>query len=742
MKTIPLILSIFLSFCLSANGQTVQITDQDGVAVPSVQVFAIQREPVLFLLANGNGVLPVDKLVDGEPLVLRCIGYDTDTVIFRKTLTSVKIESAKYDLGEVLITAQYQPVALEKSVLAARTIGAPEIKQRAAVNMRDLLEKELNFRVSEDNILGSGMSMQGLGGQNVKIMIDGVPVIGRLDGNIDISQINLNNIKRVEIIEGPLAVNYGSNALAGTINLITKAPKTNEATAGAEFFTESAGYFNTSAHASLGFKNQSLSISGGRNYFDGWNPGDSEFYHQRTNVADTTRAQQWNPKDQLFADAKYRYIFKKGYAEIAGSWFDEEIINRGNPRGAYQESAIDDTYKTLRYGASAKLQFQISDNWSSHHLLAYNLYRRNKSTYITDLTGVESTLSTNNALQDTSVFSNVLARGSFIGKLNETINLQLGYEIEIETAEGKRVHDNTGQIDNYALFATSEWRPFEKLTVKPGLRWAYNSRYNAPLIPSLNVLYQLPRSIQARLSYAQGFRSPGLKELAFYFVDVNHNIQGNSDLDAERSNNFSASLTAKENQERKIGWNISGFYNQVYNLITLAQQTTTLYSYVNIGEQQTFGGRVRFDTQLRDLSLALGATYTGVSSNIDETDNQTGFLFTPEAMLRAGYAFAKSGIIANLIYKFNGRRNFFSATEDGRVTEEFIEAYQNLDFNLSRSFLDEMLNVQIGARNIFNVQNITATANGGVHSSGSSISIGTGRTYFLQLSLNLSKPKK
>lgn len=742
MKRVSVILISFLMICLSAKSQELQIVNAENDPLPGTQVFAIDRDPVLSLLANDVGIIQTGDLKVGEPLVLRRIGYFCDTLVFRKNLTVFTLQATDYKLDEVLITAQYQPVEIEKAVLNARTIGAPEIKKRGAVNMRDLLKNELNFRISRDNVLGSGMSMQGLGGQNVKIMVDGVPVIGRLDGNIDISQLNLNNVKRVEIIEGPLAVNYGSNALAGTINLITKAPKTNDARAGAEFYTESAGHFNATAHGSIGWKKQSMSISGGRNYFDGWNPGDAEFYHRRSHIADTTRAQQWNPREQLFADAKYRYIFNKGYAEVAGSWFDEEIINRGKPRGAYRESAIDDIYKTLRYSISGKLQFQLSEQWSSHHVLAYNLYRRNKSTYITDLTGVESELSTNAGLQDTSAFTNILARGSFIGGLHQKLDVQLGYEVEIETAKGNRITDDTGKIDNYALFLTSEWRPFEKLTLKPGLRWAYNSRYDAPLIPSLNLRYELPRKVQARLSYAQGFRAPGLKELSFYFVDINHNIQGNPDLEAEKSHNFSASLSAKENTQRKIGWSVSGFYNRVFNLITLAQQTTTLYSYVNIGTRETLGGRLELNSGFGNLDMGLGATYTGVSSTI-ENAGQADYLFTPEATFRVGYAFAKSGINANLIYKFNGRRNFYRlAGDDSEVTEGFIEPYQNLDFTVSRSFFGEMLDIQLGAKNIFNVQNITATTGGGVHSGSSAISIGTGRTYFLQLSLALSKSKK
>ena len=62
-----------------------------------------------------------------------------------------------------------------------------------------------------------------MSGENVKIMIDGVPVIGRQNGNLDLSQLNLLGIEHVEIIEGPLSVNYGNNALVGTINLIASA---------------------------------------------------------------------------------------------------------------------------------------------------------------------------------------------------------------------------------------------------------------------------------------------------------------------------------------------------------------------------------------------------------------------------------------------------------------------------------------------------------------------------------------
>jgi len=80
-----------------------------------------------------------------------------------------------------------------------------------------MLSTELNIRTTHDGALGSSLTMQGLGGEHIKILVDGVPVIGRENGNIDLDQINLQNVDHIEVINGPMSVVYGSNALAGVI---------------------------------------------------------------------------------------------------------------------------------------------------------------------------------------------------------------------------------------------------------------------------------------------------------------------------------------------------------------------------------------------------------------------------------------------------------------------------------------------------------------------------------------------
>ena len=159
----------------------------------------------------------------------------TDSVTFSRSLI------------ELVITGNYKPTGIDKSVLPTRNITLEKLAPLGLQNVADVLKYQANIRIQQDPLLGSGMSMQGISGENVKILIDGVPVIGRQNGNIDLSQLNIYNVERIEVVEGPLSVQYGTNALAGTINIITKkTPKKTLDFQGSTYF-ESAGHFNANS---------------------------------------------------------------------------------------------------------------------------------------------------------------------------------------------------------------------------------------------------------------------------------------------------------------------------------------------------------------------------------------------------------------------------------------------------------------------------------------------------------------
>src|SRR5690606_14797285 len=128
-------------------------------------------------------------------------------------------------IEEVVVTGQFRPTSLKNSVYKVRSLDQEYIERRASTDMSTLLNMELGIRFNNDLTLGeSDIQVMGVSGQNVKVLIDGVPMIDRGSTKQSLSQIDVNTIERIEIVEGPVSVMYGTDALAGVINIITQRP--------------------------------------------------------------------------------------------------------------------------------------------------------------------------------------------------------------------------------------------------------------------------------------------------------------------------------------------------------------------------------------------------------------------------------------------------------------------------------------------------------------------------------------
>jgi len=738
------------------NAQNISIIDSENKSPLVGATIQIEQEgatPLAFSTDN-NGLftIPNSVLNGNSNLMIHVsfIGYQTvsDTIESGKDYT-YQLQPANYSIDEVIVTAQYAPGSQEHSVHKVHVIGREKIEGMAAVTLKDVLTNELNIRISNDNILGSGMSLQGLSGQNVKILIDGVPVIGRLDGEIDLSQINLNDVERIEIVEGPLSVNYGSNALAGTINIITKKESAQKMTVGITTYTENIGTYNFNVNTAFKIKpNQHLRISGGRNYFDGWKPSDDFFPSFDQELADSNRVDQWNAKEQYFGRIQYLYQFKKLQLGFKSEYFKEEITNLGTPRTkATTIVAFDDYYNTKRWDNSLSLDGKVGQNRRINVIAAFNDYRRVKEAYLKDLTTLEQQLieeTATNDLQDTTDYQLLMSRGSITTThADKWINYELGYDLNFELATGKRIEDNEQQLGDYAIFATAELSPFKDFVIKPGVRYGYNTKYDMPVTPSLNLKYA-KGPFTFRGSYAQGFRAPTLKELYFNFDDVNHSLFGNSDLKAEQSDNYSLSISHKKLvQKVLIKSTINLFYNDITNLIDFAQVSTSgdTAIYVNIGKNKTQGATANVSFIRNALKVNLGASYIGRYNDLSDDISVDEFSYSAEFMANASYVFKKPQLTLSTYFKHQGELPSFGYNTDGAIVKQTIESYQLLDATVSKQFFKQRFQVALGVKNIFDVQQVNSTlSSNNAHSgSGSSISVGTGRTLFLKLNLQISK---
>ncbi len=745
-----LIITLFL-ISTTCVAQTIKVLSAKDKS-PLPFAFITIKNDVVFLqqITDVNGVATIGKEFKTNELytiTIKSVGYKTNVQQLTggnlNQLTEACLLPSNVQLQELVITAQYTPTITEQAIQKIKIIDKQKIAQMGAVNLRDVLTNQLNVRLQQDNILGAGISCQGVSGENVKILCDGIPMIGRLNGNIDLSQINVNNVERIEIVEGPLSVQYGTNALAGTINIITKKNNVQKYQLGASAYYESIGTYNLNANLSYSKNKYLLQINGGRNYFDGWNSNDNLFVLPHSKIADSSRYKQWKPRLQYFADVGYNYQLKKINVGVKSAFFTEKIINRGYPNAPYLENAFDDYYYTQRFDNSVTLNGKMNKYWSIQSVNAYNYYGREKQTLYKNLTTLNETATNVSNGQDTTSFSLLMLRASLVHANDSAkINYEFGYDINHESALGKRLQNNLQAMGDYALYSTAEYKLINKLIIKPGLRYGYNTIYNAPVVPSLNIRWQLAHKHSLRGSYAKGYRAPSIKELYFYFVDINHNIIGNKNLKAETSNNYMLSYnytTPIQNANYKL--DVSSFYNQINNLITLAQISPTLYSYINVGHYKTLGVQLSNTLHYQQLNVQLAASYIGRDNQLPPTLGVSNYSYSPELQANASYLFTKLKTTVSAFYKYNGRLPNLVLINN-ELQQNYISSYSIFDVTLNQQLINNTLNVTIGCKNILNVTNINANTTTGAHSQASStLAMATGRNYFVKLTLNLSQLK-
>lgn len=738
-----LLISIFSFGSLAAMPEiSVTILDSDseeGLPFATVKSRLVSDSHWKVFTTNDKGIADLTSQSHwlNQPVVLEVtyIGFNayTDTVTFTPN-TIVNLTWTTNHLHEHVVTGQSSRTTVEKAVQKVQVITAKDIQEMQAITLDDALKFSSNIRLEQDNVLGTGISMQGLSGQNVKILIDGVPVVGRLNGNVDLSQINLDHVERIEIIEGPLSVQYGSNALAGTINIITKKGKNSGSGATVNTYLESVGQTNINASISHPLKNDwQLNLSGGRNVFHGWSEGDEPFSFLQKTHADTNRTDEWKPKVQNFASAGLSRQFSNLSLFYTFSYFDEMLLIRGAPKAPYFETAIDEKIYTERLDNAVSLDWKINDNWNFNSVNSYNIYNRNSQTEVIDLTTMQTSESENSASDDQ--FTQLLSRSSFVNQSNKKAIYSLGYEFTRQTAAGVRIEDEFQDQMEVGLYGTAEFQWGKKWLIKPGVRWNWNSAYDAPIIPSLNIRYK-GKHLTHRVSAGKGYRAPSLKELYFDFVDVNHDITGNRDLLAESSWNAGYYGEWNHTGDKAIfRVNYGLYYNHVKDQITLVQTGDVSYKYDNVSEVQTQGGNVQFNYFRKYLNVSLGTGLVGQANSLTDND----FKYYPELFGNAQFTERHSKLVLNVYFKYQGARQNFYENAEGEVDVNELGSYTMLDVLINRNVWKDRLTLTTGVKNLLNVTQVNSTngASGAHEAAGGSYPVSTGVNYIFSLQFNL-----
>jgi outer membrane receptor for ferrienterochelin and colicins len=620
------------------------------------------------------------------------------------------------DIEDVVVTAQYTPTVARNAVQRVEVIDQREWREQGLVNLSDLLQRQLTMRISADPILGNGLAIQGLGGQNVQIMIDGVPVIGRLGGEIDLTQLSLARFERVEIVTGAQSARYGSDAAGGVINLITRQEQYKK------WSLEAGGQYET-----VDLDQQQIRI--GRKLGDFHLEAGVDRYRARFAPLDSLRAGTvpWNPKEQVGYNASLVYApndslrIRYGYRGFA-----EELSLFGEVRRPHFRPYVrDQFFDTHRRDHALSATYRFNPVWTADLTAGSNAFDRYRRAERRDLEPDTIRLLTGE--QDTTRYTGTLGRLSLSSASGGRFDAQFGLEYRRESGAGRRIL-NTASADrdpvllNLAAWAGLTYRPHEEWTVEATTRSGYNNRYDHPVVPALHVLWKPSPAWRWRAGYAAGFRAPSLQELFFNFIDVNHFIVGNQNLEAERSTNLR--LSGEWIDLKRLPLTVRGelFYNRIRQRITLADMGEVRFSYLNLDRYETHGATLQLElTPSEQVTLLTGGALTRLTNPAAaEESHLPDYLTLGELRNELIYRPDPLGLTLRIDHRYVGRRDRYILADDGNFTQGFIGDYHLLHATASKSLWEDRIILTAGVKNLLNRDRVPVTggSGGGAHSGG------------------------
>lgn len=685
-----------------------------------------------------------------------------------KDSTKTKINN----LEQVVVTGQYSPQSVKKSVFEVTVISKAQIDQQAANNLADVLNQTLNINIIPNASTGkSGVQMFGLDAQYFKILVDNIPIINDegLGNNTDLTQMNLDDIQQIEIVEGSMGVQYGANAVSGVINIITKksgehkweiTPYLQEETIGDEYNLQDEGRHIQSIKVGHNFSDKFYgNVSFSRNDFRGfWDDRKGQNYFED----DGLRGYSWLPKRQNTIKTIFNYTGKNNFRTYYKfEYFDENIErydatiipNYNASTQTTNPTASDEIFTSKRFYHHLNFFGKVKNSFNYDVSFSYQQQKRNVEVYNFRIKSGEKFDVENFEYESRKV---LYSKGTFSDFLEaKHFDFQLGYEVNNIDGYASSVAGTFGgenikrELGSYDFFTSAEIYFNDNFSLRPGVRMLTSTKFKTQAAVSLSAKYAFNNGLEVRGIVGSSPRMPNYDELFTYFVDANHDVRGNEDLKPEQG--FSTFLHLKKRfnitDNFLLSSKLSSWYLNVNDRIELivVNNLPLQFQFRNIDEYKTWGMSFTNSTNYKNLNASLGFTFAGTSKVLDSrADFNDDYLYSMQVNANTSYYFTKLDLVLSAYYKHTGALYQYVEQIDENnetiITRGKQGSYNSLDTSLRKNFFKRNLQVTIGARNLFDVKSVNTTAvEGGAHNGPpSSILLRYGRSYYLKLLYKLN----
>ena len=733
------------------------VTDPMGDALSDVHVYISEHR---WAVTDSLGKFLIKKVDTGSQTVkISRIGYmpysrmieiKPNDDIFLKVLLDERVYSNK----TVVVTASRTSKELEDVSVPVSVVDQEEIEMSGNLRLSDVLSEQLGLNLVSNH--GTGIQLQGFNPEYTLILIDNQPVIGRSAGTLDLTRLAVGDIKQIEMVKGPSSALWGSDALAGVINIITdkgKRPVSWE-------MNSQYGNYNTYDFSNnLSFRNEKFR---GRfflntNGSDGYDLNPATITPTIPQYANYTASggfsYRFNPTVEVRLNGRY---YKEDQSYVSGyNYLNESTIRLADGRQDQSDFNINPEL-VLSFGNRQLLEataFISGFDSETEEIYQDDGSQYYYEKYVQKLRKYEIKSSTFWHDENTTVFGG-------------------GYNVEDLNAE---IYADIPEFSSQFIYAQHEISLSEKLSLTSGFRFDNHSKYQSQISPKFSALYKVNDILTLRGSWGMGFKAPDFRQLFLNFTNpiAGYSVFGSStvvdgierlqndgqikemyydpslitDIEAEHSSAFNVGFEIIP--QDGIQLRVNAFRNNVRDLIetqriALKTNNQSVFSYINLNRIYTQGLELelRYSPDFaKGLNISTGFQYLDarrqISKEYDDvvdgkvvTVTRTSYetMFNRSkytSNFKVFYTHEPSGLEYSFRVQYRGKYGFSDRNQNLIVdSDEYAEPISIINTSLAKTFY-ERYKLMIGVKNLNDFTNETELPSN------------PGRTYYVQLNIKL-----
>ena len=483
----------------------------------------------------------------------------TQAQIHKMERRDSSVVDRSYNLNPVVVTGSGHHQRLKSTATPVHVLSGQEIREQGISTFDGALTRMMPQVSMAPSSMGSFLRLNGLGNKYILILINGQKLNGDISNNVDLNRINMSRVKRIEVLDGAASSLYGSDAIAGVINIITDQPTQQLVSVTSDTRISGKGVLTESVSLDIFSKGFGSYTTFTHDRADSYRNNALEYVKGSETETQQSIAPLFTGYRSNILSQKFTYAPNQHLALNAGIDYSYKITDRPDSRDDVVGGLdYEMRYKGLRWNLGGIYKFTARNSLQANFTVDRFRYGKEYDVATNDYAVGDYVQSKKQRMMD--------------GELKAILGLTR-HSTTIFGANWRKdyLKATSGNIDEsvYALaaYAQHEQTLFKDFTATVGLRLTHHETFNNHLTPKVALMYA-PGNFRFRATYSSGFRAPGLDELYYHYFSVNRGKAqisfGNPNLSPEKSHYVSLNA---EYRSQFIAVSLTGYLNRINDMV-------------------------------------------------------------------------------------------------------------------------------------------------------------------------------